>query len=205
MCNSTPPTEQQEGKGPNNDDDEKFKVLQKVKDRMKNRGIDKATARQILRVWKENGITDSQQLRKVLADNSMRRARFIAGQLLFDGFVVLFSLYTAGAIGRSGGLGPLWSLPAEYLLYFLAFYFGIGCLFNLTTLSTTAMMTQQYNSTADEVLQAMQELADQQPGVARSGNVLEAGRQAVDAIKVAGALQQISALLKDKLEQDGKV
>ncbi len=47
-------------------DEKKLQIVENAKERMKKRGIDKATAQTILRVWREKGVDgDPKQLRKV--------------------------------------------------------------------------------------------------------------------------------------------
>lgn len=47
-------------------DEKRLQIVEQAKERMKKRGIDKATARQILRVWRDKGVVgDPDALKKV--------------------------------------------------------------------------------------------------------------------------------------------
>lgn len=136
---------------PDATDEKRLQVVEQAKERMKKRGIDKATARQILRVWRDKGVDgDPQQLRKVqpcnrpasmadlpssqlLVDNSMRNVTKVVVQLGFDAVASGWSFFSASQVAQAPEMGWV-QFPLELVLTFVGFYFAIGALLNITTL-----------------------------------------------------------------------
>ena len=87
----------------------------------------------------------------------------------------------------------------EYGAYFLASYFAIGVIFDTFTLGVLAASAFQYSTNTEAFMAAVKEVA----GSNKRGpniNVVEKAQTAVNAIKVASALNQISSLLKVSLQ-----
>ena len=83
----------------------------------------------------------------------------------------------------------------EYGAYFLASYFAIGVIFDTFTLGVIAASAFQYSTNTEAFQAAIKEVA----GSSKRGpniNVVEKAQTAVNAVKVASALNQISGLLK---------
>lgn len=95
-------------------------------------------------------------------------------------------------VGREEFFGKI---VIEYGAYFLASYFAIGVIFDTFTLGVLAASAFQYSTNTEAFMAAVKEVA----GSNKRGpniNVVEKAQTAVNAIKVASALNQISSLLK---------
>ena len=95
-------------------------------------------------------------------------------------------------IGQEQFLGKV---VIEYGAYFLASYFAIGVIFDTFTLGVLAASAVQYSTSTEAFMAAVKEVA----GANKRGpniNVIEKAQTAVNAVKVASALNQISGLLK---------
>lgn len=99
-------------------------------------------------------------------------------------------------IGQEQFLGKV---VIEYGAYFLASYFAIGVVFDTFTLGVLAASAVQYSTNTEAFMAAVKEVA----GASKRGpniNVIEKAQTAVNAVKVASALNQISGLLKVMLK-----
>lgn len=86
-------------------------------------------------------------------------------------------------------------IVVEYGAYFLASYFAVGVIFDTFTLGVLASSAVQYSTNTEAFMAAVKEVA----GASKRGpniNVVEKAQTAVNAVKVASALNQISGLLK---------
>ena len=95
-------------------------------------------------------------------------------------------------VGQEQFLGKV---VVEYGAYFLASYFAIGVIFDTFTLGVLAASAVQYSTNTEAFMAAVKEVA----GASKRGpsiNVVEKAQTAVNAVKVASALNQISSLLK---------
>ncbi len=95
-------------------------------------------------------------------------------------------------VGQEQFLGKV---VIEYGAYFLASYFAIGVIFDTFTLGVLAASAVQYSTNTEAFMAAVKEVA----GASKRGpsiNVVEKAQTAVNAVKVASALNQISSLLK---------
>ena len=99
-------------------------------------------------------------------------------------------------VGREEFFGKF---VVEYGAYFLASYFAIGVVFDTFTLGVLAASAFQYSTNTEAFMAAVKEVA----GSNKRGpniNVVEKAQTAVNAIKVASALNQISSLLKVSMQ-----
>lgn len=113
-----------------------------------------------------------------------------AGSLLLIGFPQAAGL--CRYIGQEQFLGKI---VVEYGAYFLASYFAVGVIFDTFTLGVLASSAVQYSTNTEAFMAAVKEVA----GASKRGpniNVVEKAQTAVNAVKVASALNQISGLLK---------
>ena len=95
-------------------------------------------------------------------------------------------------VGQEQFLGKV---VIEYGAYFLASYFAIGVIFDTFTLGVLAASAVQYSTNTEAFMAAVKEVA----GASKRGpsiKVVEKAQTAVNAVKVASALNQISSLLK---------
>jgi len=164
----------------------------KLVEGMKKGGIDQSTAQQILDTWEKTGATSTDALRKMLLGRSLKTVGFVVFQLLLDGGAALGAYNSARYVGREEFFGKF---IVEYGAYFLASYFAIGVVFDTFTLGVLAASAFQYSTNTEAFMAAVKEVA----GSNKRGpniNVVEKAQTAVNAIKVASALNQISSLLK---------
>lgn len=103
--------------------------------------------------------------------------------------------YADGSCRYVGQEQFLGKIVVEYGAYFLASYFAIGVVFDTFTLGVLAASAIQYSTNTEAFMAAVKEVA----GASKRGpniNVVEKAQTAVNAVKVASALNQISSLLK---------
>ena len=101
-------------------------------------------------------------------------------------------------VGQEQFLGKV---VVEYGAYFLASYFAIGVIFDTFTLGVLAASAVQYSTNTEAFMAAVKEVA----GASKRGpsiNVVEKAQTAVNAVKVASALNQISSLLKVRQHEE---
>lgn len=105
------------------------------------------------------------------------------------------STYADGSCRYVGQEQFFGKIIVEYGAYFLASYFAIGVVFDTFTLGVLAASAVQYSTNTEAFMAAVKEVA----GASKRGpniNVVEKAQTAVNAVKVASALNQISGLLK---------
>ncbi len=101
-------------------------------------------------------------------------------------------------VGQEQFLGKV---VIEYGAYFLASYFAIGVIFDTFTLGVLAASAVQYSTNTEAFMAAVKEVA----GASKRGpsiNLVEKAQTAVNAVKVASALNQISSLLKVRQHEE---
>lgn len=164
----------------------------KLVEGMKKGGIDSSTAQRILDTWEKTGATSTDALRKMLLGRSLKTVGVVLFQLLLDAGAAYGSYNSARYIGQEQFLGKI---VVEYGAYFLASYFAVGVIFDTFTLGVLASSAVQYSTNTEAFMAAVKEVA----GASKRGpniNVVEKAQTAVNAVKVASALNQISGLLK---------
>ncbi|DBB06897.1 TPA: hypothetical protein ACH3X3_009554 [Trebouxia sp. C0006] len=179
-------------KGDKIDDRKKSEQTSKLVEGMKKGGIDQSTAQRILETWEQTGATTTDALRKMLLGRSLKTVGIVLFQLLLDGGAAYGSYNSARYVGQEQFLGKV---VIEYGAYFLASYFAIGVIFDTFTLGVLAASAVQYSTNTEAFMAAVKEVA----GASKRGpsiNVVEKAQTAVNAVKVASALNQISSLLK---------
>lgn len=166
--------------------------MEKIEKDLKQRGIDRNTAKKVLDMWAKLGAQDPQQLRKLLAKKSFSSLTTVSLQLLLDLGASAGAIYTAVVIGQTQEFGPF-SLAVEFLAYTLGLFFVINTFTDVVTLVTLGATSLTYGTNADAVLSAVRHIA----GV--SGlEVVDKVKGAANIFKVVQTLNQISDMLKEK-------
>ena len=154
-------------------------------------GVDKPTARKLLSVWQAAGVSSPETLRKLFLRRSASKSRQVAVQLLIDLTAAAGSFWAAQSL-TTAELGPLWTLPAKSVCFFLACYLSISAAFDAFSLGAVLFAGVRYSSNADAFLLAVQDLA----GSPSALGLVDRAKQAVNIVKVLQALDAILALLK---------
>ncbi|KAK9839200.1 hypothetical protein WJX81_000871 [Elliptochloris bilobata] len=157
------------------------------------RGLDKATAQNILKVWEQTGAGSSPDaLRKMLINRSLRTLGTVLLQVALDTGASWGAFSTAGYI--ASGADFFGKIAVEYLAYALGLYFAIGVVLDAFLLGATGYAAIQYSTNAEAFLQAVRQVAGarQQSGL----DVVDKAQSAVNLVKVIGALNQISDMLR---------
>lgn len=166
--------------------------LEKVLDELKKTGMNQARAREVLSKWKELGVSDSEQLRKLLIKRSLQPVSVIGFQALLDGLACAGGIYSANLISQGDGSFPF-QFPLQIAATFFGFYYSIQVLLNLSVISVLVLTAYRYGTNSAEVLLAVQSLAGPTSGL----SVLDKAQLAVNTLKVLQTLEEISELLKD--------
>jgi len=164
---------------------EKTEELVKV---LQGRGMDSKSAQEILRVWKEVGIENSDDLRKILTRRSQSALAVLAAQTLLD-FLAFYICVTAGqAFSESGGLISLLGVVS----YAFCGYYALQGFFSLVTIVSLAGSGAAYGADADAVLGAVRQLASKGTQL----DVVAKAKQAINMVKIVQSLNQASNILK---------
>jgi hypothetical protein len=180
-----------EGKGDGKDGSPSATQEKLVQD-LKKGGVDKETAQRILKVWEETGAKSPDGLRKLLVGRSLKAAGLVGFQTLLDAGASWGALSSAAGIGAGGDF--FGKIVVEYLCYFLGLYFGTSVILDLFTLGAIGFSGYQYSTNSKAFLGAIKQVAGPSSGL----NVVEKTKAAVNTAKVIGALNKISAILKEK-------
>ncbi|PNW88143.1 hypothetical protein CHLRE_01g016300v5 [Chlamydomonas reinhardtii] len=167
------------------------KKLDSLLDELQKSGVDSKKAQAVLKKWKELGVEDSEQLRKLLVKRSLRPAGIVAFQAALDGLACWGGFYTSGLIADSPPFTG--QFPLQLLASFFGFYYVLQGLLNLSVASTLAFTAYKYGTNSVELLAAVQQLA----GPATGLNVLDRAQVAVNTLKVLQTLDEIAELLKN--------
>ncbi|KAG2447161.1 hypothetical protein HYH02_007907 [Chlamydomonas schloesseri] len=167
------------------------KKLDSLLDELQKSGVDSKKAQAVLKKWKELGVEDSEQLRKLLIKRSLRPAGIVAFQAALDGLACWGGFYTSGLISDSPPFAG--QFPLQLLASFFGFYYVLQGLLNLSVASTLAFTAYKYGTNSVELLAAVQQLA----GPATGLNVLDRAQVAVNTLKVLQTLDEIAELLKN--------
>lgn len=146
-------------------------------------------ARQVLKAWKDAGVTDAKGVRAQFYKAGLSSVAVASIQTLFDAVATIATLQTAAGISAADF--PLHGFVA-YLVYTLSFYFAFGVILDLFTIGATVTSTVVLGTKADTVLQAVEELAGKS-GIA----IVDKAQQAVNTGKIVLALNSIATALKD--------
>jgi Ca2+-binding EF-hand superfamily protein len=173
--------------------------MTKVKETLASSGVDRATARKVLKIWKETGATNPESLRKMFIQKGFNQSAAIALQLGLDASASFIAFYTGTSIKASQAFGSA-TLAVEFLAYTVGMYLAISCALDLFSLAAVATATYKYSTEADAFLAAVQEMAG--PTEATGLGVVDKAKQAVNIIKVLKALDAVLAFLKSVPEAD---
>lgn len=164
--------------------------LDKVLDELKKTGMNQARAKEVLSKWKELGVSDSEQLRKLLVRRSLQPVSVIGFQALLDGLACFGGFYSANLISQ-GDSFPF-QFPLQIAATFFGFYYSIQVLLNVSVIGVLVLTAYRYGTNSAEVLLAVQSLAGPASGV----SVLDKAQLAVNTLKVLQTLEEIADLLK---------
>lgn len=155
-------------------------------------GINRATAKQILRVWRKAGATDPAALEKLFRKRGADRSVAVSIQFALDASSALVAWYSGINIATSRAFGPF-TLAAEFVIYTVAMYLTINATLDVFSLVAIGLLTRKYSASSAAVLEAVESLAGPDSGL----QVVDKARRAVVTVQVLSALSQIL----DKLKQ----
>ncbi|GFR52591.1 hypothetical protein Agub_g15185 [Astrephomene gubernaculifera] len=165
--------------------------LNELLDDLQKQGMDSKKAKVVLKKWKEMGVQDPEQLRKLLIRRSLKPAGTVAFQAFLDGLACWGGFYTAGLISDSPPFTG--QFPLQLVASFFGFFYVLQALLNLSVAGTLALTAYKYGTNSVELLAAVQQLA----GPATGLNVLDKAQVAANTLKVLATLDEIAELLKN--------
>jgi len=157
---------------------------------LESRGMKPAAAKEVLRSWREVGIEDADDLRRILTRRSQTALAVLGGQAALDLLAGYISYTAGGAFSASGGLLGALALVS----YGLAGYYALQALFTAVTFVSLAGSGAAYGADADAVMGAVTALA------ARGGqlDVVTKAKTAISMVKVVRSLNTANNLLKQQ-------
>ncbi|GLC46155.1 hypothetical protein PLESTB_001195900 [Pleodorina starrii] len=158
---------------------------------LQKQGMDSKKAKAVLKKWKDLGVADPEQLRKLLIRRSLRPAATVGFQALLDGLACWGGFYTSGLISDSPPFTGQFAL--QIAASFFGFYYVLQALLNLSVASALLFTAYKYGTNSVELLAAVQQLA----GPATGLTVLDKAQVAVNTLKVLQTLDEIAELLKN--------
>lgn len=167
--------------------------ISEVDEMLKELGIDKSTARQVLRFLKKANASDPESLRKLIVKRGANQSAAVAVQLAVDASAAFVAWYSGLNIANSRALGSF-TVAAEFLVYTLAMYLSINATLDIFSLITVGLATRKYSTSTVAFLSAVEALAGPDSGF----EVLDKARKAVVTVKVLSALEQILDKLKKR-------
>lgn len=153
--------------------------------------INKATAKQVLKVWRSAGVTDPEDLRRLFVKRGVDRSSAVAVQLAVDASSALIAWYSGYNLATTRALGSF-TLAAEFVVYTLAMYLTINATLDVFSLVAVGVATKRYSTSTAGFLEAVQDLAGPDSGL----DVVDKARKAVVTVQVLKALDQILERLK---------
>lgn len=165
--------------------------IAEVDEMLRELGIDKSTARQVLRFLKKANASDPESLRKLIVKRGANQSAAVAVQLAVDASAAFVAWYSGFNIATSRALGSF-TVAAEFLVYTLAMYLSINATLDVFSLITVGLATRKYSTSTVAFLGAVEALAGPDSGF----EVLDKARKAVVTVKVLSALEQILDKLK---------
>ncbi|KXZ48788.1 hypothetical protein GPECTOR_25g372 [Gonium pectorale] len=157
---------------------------------LQQKGMDNKKAKAVLKKWREMGVEDPEQLRKLLIRRSLRPATTVGIQALLDGVAAYGGFYVSGLVADSPPFTG--QFPIQIAASFFAWYYVLQALLNLSVAWALFFTAYKYGTNSVELLAAVQQLA----GPATGLNVLDKAQVAVNTLKVLQTLDEIAELLK---------
>lgn len=183
-------------------DAKKEKQVEEFVEAMQKGGINKALAQEVVKKWDEAGVAgDPRELRKLFLKQSATPILGTVLQTLIDA-AATYSIFQSSLFFS---IGPdFWGKGAlVIILDILAGYFAFGVLFDVATLTAILVTTAKMGTSIDSFYAALKKIAgDAAPPTGIS--VLDKAQVAVNAIKVAQALDAIAKMLDGAGEKKGQ-
>ncbi|KAG7673614.1 hypothetical protein Ndes2526B_g02935 [Nannochloris sp. 'desiccata'] len=153
--------------------------------------INKDTAKQVLKVWRNAGVNDPEDLSRLVKKRGSDKSMAIAFQLAIDSSSAFFAWYSGFNLSASS-LGSF-TIAAKFVVYTLAMYLTINAALDLYTLYAVGISTRKYSTgTAAKLLEAVESMAGPETGL----DVVDKAKKAIVTAQVLKALEQILESLK---------
>eukprot|EP00210_Caulerpa_lentillifera_P003827 g3655.t1 len=160
-------------------------------EQLRKQGIEKSNAQRILKIWKEAGSDNPEQLRKMFIQGSLRPLLFGFLQLVFDAGAAWASFVFSGMLANLPDVPFPFGISA--IGTFVGFYFISGAAFDTATLFVIILSIARFGTNTESFIKALESIADEE-----KAGVLTKGRKTVDALKIIQALNEISDILREK-------
>jgi len=161
----------------------------KFVEQLRKQGIEKNNAQRILKVWKEAGSDNPEQLRKLFIRGSLRPLLVGLMQLVFDAGAAWGSFVFAGALASIPDVPFPFAISA--IGTFVGFYFIAGAAFDTATLVAILWSIGRFGTNTEAFIKALESIADEE-----QANVIQKGKKTVDAFKIIQALNEIAEILR---------
>ncbi|KAL6774247.1 hypothetical protein ACKKBG_A24305 [Auxenochlorella protothecoides x Auxenochlorella symbiontica] len=187
-------------------DDTVKEQTEKTKEGLKKQGMDPKTANKVLKAWREAVGKDIEpgDLRKLLTQQAGKASLFVIFQILLD-LAAAYGSFVAGsylsAAASPGGIAGFFTFLLQAGAFFVTGYYLSGAVFDAFKLGVLLYSSLQFQTNSAAYLAALQEIAgDQSTGLA----TVDKAREAVNSVKVLGALKEIQGLLKNESQGGSK-
>jgi hypothetical protein len=153
--------------------------------------INKATAKQVLKVWRKAGVNDPEDLSRLVKKRGSDKSMAVAFQLAIDASSAFFAWYSGFTLSANS-LGSF-TIAAKFVVYTFAMYLTINSALDLYTLYAVGISTRKYSTkTAAKLLEAVESMAGPETGF----EVVDKAKKAIVTAQVLNALEQILERLK---------
>eukprot|EP01025_Chloroclados_australasicus_P015603 TRINITY_DN17514_c0_g1_i1.p1 TRINITY_DN17514_c0_g1~~TRINITY_DN17514_c0_g1_i1.p1 ORF type:complete len:378 (-),score=48.34 TRINITY_DN17514_c0_g1_i1:292-1341(-) len=177
-------------------DDSQSELVKETVQELKRAEIDPGTAADILKLWKQNGVTDDpEELRKLFQQRGYASLARVTLQLLLDAGASFAANMAASALSSGDeffGRGVL-----VFIFYAIAFNYALATLSNLVSFAISLRSMSKFGVNAAAYLEAVKHIAGESGGLDSVDRV----KRAIDGFKVASALQKMDTYLKDRSQQ----
>lgn len=168
----------------------------KMIEELQKAGLTPAKAKNVLKAWSELGAKDPEKLKALLVERRLKTFQGLLLQTVLDVVACGGGFYIGKASSESNIPG---SIIFSLVGYFLACYYFLQAVFQVTALASISVAAKRYSTDTDVLLAAVRELAGpDQPKLFSSAALV------VNTLKVIQTLEQIGEQLQD-LGSDGSL
>lgn len=146
-----------------------------------------AATQNVLKAWSQLGAQDPEKLRALLVERRLKTFRGLLLQTVLD-FVACGGGFYIGKVSSESNIPG--SIIFSLLGYFLACYYFLQAVFQVTALTSISVAAKRYATDTDVLLAAVRELAGPEPGLFPSASLV------VNTLKVIQTLEQIGERLQ---------
>lgn len=167
----------------------------KMVEELQKAGLTPAKAKNVLKAWSELGAQDPEKLKALLVERRLKTFQGLLLQTVLDFVACGGGFYIGRASSESNIPG---SIVFSLIGYFLACYYFLQAVFQVTALVSISVAAKRYSTDTDVLLAAVRELAGPDPKLFPSAALV------VNTLTVIQTLEQIGQQLQE-LGSDGSL